>query len=334
MVKKVLFWGFSIVAFVVTIFLVAAQVSPWPSAMFYRFVFGLDGASKNAALAKHVPAGVTGRTNERYHPSEPDATFDVFYPTDVSQTDRTLPAIVWIHGGGFVGGTKEDVSNYLRILASKGYTTIAINYALAPERTYPTPIHQANLALAYIQRNAKRLHVDPARLFIAGDSAGAQIAAQLALVISEPRYASDMGITPSIQSGQIRGVILHCGFYDPPSLGLLGGIVGRFVDTAMWAYFGNRKVNEDPRLGQFLVTNNLAHNYPPMFISVGNGDPLASQSRAVAGMARRLGIAVDALFFPDDYTPPLPHEYQFNLDTEAGHIALTRTIAFLRARQN
>jgi acetyl esterase/lipase len=334
MLKKVLLWGVAIAVVLVMTFLIAAQLSPWPSALAYRYVFNLDGTSKNDGLAKHVPPGVSARLNERYHSMDRDTTFDVFYPSDISGTDRVLPTIVWIHGGGFIAGSKDHVANYLRILASKGYTTIGIDYSLAPRRIYPTPIRQANIALGHITRNAKRLHVDPARLFIAGDSAGAQIAAQLSLVISEPRYASDMGITPTIESRHLRGVILHCGFYDPPNLGLRGGIVGRFVDTALWSYFGTRKTADDPRIRQFLVTNNLKSTYPPVFISVGNADILSSQSREFAGTARRLGVSVDALFFPDSYTPPLQHEYQFNLDIEAGNMALTRTLAFLRARQN
>lgn len=334
MLKKILLWGFIIVAALVTTFLIAAHLSPWPSALAYRYVFNMDSASKNEGLAKHVPSGVSARFSERYHSMDRDTTYDVFYPSEVSGTDRVLPTIVWIHGGGFIAGSKDHVANYLRILASKGYTTIGIDYALAPRRTYPTPIRQANIALGHISRNAKRLHVDPARMFIAGDSAGAQIAAQLSLVISEPRYASDMGITPTIEARQLRGVILHCGFYDPPRLGLIGGIVGRFVDTALWSYFGNRNTVGDRRLRQFLLADNLTSNYPPTFISVGNADILSSQSRALAGSARRLGISVDALFFPDSYTPPLPHEYQFNLDTDAGKLALARTLAFLRAHRN
>jgi acetyl esterase/lipase len=72
--------------------------------------------------------------------------------------------------------------------------------------------------------------------------------------------------------------------------------------------------------------------YPPFFISVGNADPLARQSVAFADAARAQGVAVDALFFADDYKPTLPHEYQFILSTEAARLALDRSLAFLVAR--
>ena len=80
------------------------------------------------------------------------------------------------------------------------------------------------------------------------------------------------------------------------------------------------------------MVRNVTADFPPMFISVGNDDPLAPHSRLLVETAAKLGVSVDGLFFPDDYKPPLPHEYQFNLDTEAGREALQRTLAFLKGR--
>jgi acetyl esterase len=85
-------------------------------------------------------------------------------------------------------------------------------------------------------------------------------------------------------------------------------------------------------MAEFSVVRNVTAEFPPMFISVGNADPLAPHSRRLAETAAKLGVAVDSLFFPDDYTPPLQHEYQFDLDSEAGKLALERTLKFLAAR--
>lgn len=62
--------------------------------------------------------------------------------------------------------------------------------------------------------------------------------------------------------------------------------------------------------------------FPPSFISSGNGDPLAPQAVALAQKLSQLGVRVDTLFFPQDRQPPLPHEYQFNLDDQARQEAL------------
>ena len=95
-------------------------------------------------------------------------------------------------------------------------------------------------ALDYLQANAERLHIDPDRIAIAGDSAGAQIAAQLAALITTPGYAERVGLTPAITARQLRGVVLACGPYD---LGLAGQVSTpagrRLIKAIMWAYSGN-----------------------------------------------------------------------------------------------
>ena len=156
------------------------------------------------ALEPYVPPGVAARLQERYA-DDPAAYLDVFYPAAVENTDQALPTVVWVHGGSWVSGSKDQVANYLRILAAKGFTTVGVDYALAPGETYPTPVRQVNAALAYLQRHAARLHVDPSRFFLAGDSAGAQIAAQLANAISAPAAAKAIGIVASIERSQLRG---------------------------------------------------------------------------------------------------------------------------------
>jgi acetyl esterase len=78
------------------------------------------------------------------------------------------------------------------------------------------------------------------------------------------------------------------------------------------------------------VANYVTGAFPPAFVSAGNADPLLSQSLEMAKVLKAAGVRVDTLFFPDDHEPPLPHEYQFNLDTEAGQLALERSLAFLR----
>jgi acetyl esterase len=72
--------------------------------------------------------------------------------------------------------------------------------------------------------------------------------------------------------------------------------------------------------------------FPPSFISAGNGDPLLPQSIALADRLASRGVRVERLFFVSDRQPPLPHEDQFSLDNEAGRLALERSLAFL-ARQ-
>jgi acetyl esterase/lipase len=286
------------------------------------------GEGVNLALERHVPSGIAALLDQRYDANDDDAMLDVYYPTASS---GALPTIVWIHGGAFFSGNKGQVANYVKILAARGHTTVSVGYSLGPSSNYPTPVRQVNEALEYLVQNAERLRIDPARIFLAGDSAGAQIAAQVANTISVPAYAAALEMVPAISRAQLRGVILHCGIYDL-ALPSLRGPYGHFMDTATWAYSGRRDGLQAEHTSQFSVARFVTAEFPPAFISVGNGDPLLPHSRALAEALGKRGVEVDALFFPEDRKPVLPHEYQFNLDTNAGREALERTVRFVAGR--
>jgi acetyl esterase/lipase len=319
------------VVLVVSAGLAAVQLSPWPGALVIRYLFDREAESKVAGMERHMPAGITARLNETYDPADPDARFDLFLPAGVAGTEKALPAVVWVHGGAWISGTKAHVAPYLRILAGNGYAAIGVGYSLAPGANYPGPIRQVNAALAHISKNAASLNVDPTRIFIAGDSAGAQITGQLANLITAPTYARAMGITPAIDPSALRGVILNCGAYDAELVNY-DGAFGFFLKTVLWSYFGRRDFLADPRLRQMSVIRNVTGAFPAMFITAGNGDPLEPQSRALAAAAAKAGVAVESLFFPKEHVPALPHEHQFNLDTDAARQVLARTLAFLAER--
>lgn len=303
-------------------------ISPRPAAILIKYAFNRGGDAMSEALVKHVPPGVVSTLDERYDANDGDALLDVFYPSRVVNTDAVLPLILWVHGGGWVSGDKSQVANYLRILASKGYTVVGVNYAIAPHKTYPVPLRQVNAALAYLQANAKRLHIDSSRIHLAGDSAGAQIAAQVANIVSVPSYAQQLGIQPAIERGQLRGVILYCGAYNA-KLVTFSGPIGVFMKTVLWSYAGKKDFLTDLQFQTASVIDFVTPAFPPTFISVGNGDPLAPQSRAMAQALEKQGVKIDGLFFPVTHKTALPHEYQFNLDTEIGWQALERSLGFI-----
>lgn len=324
-VHRILAWTSVLIALFALQACAATQGSPWPEALFYRMLMDQDSERVNLALARHVPPGVTALLDQRYDVDDEDAILDVYHP---ARPGGPLPTIVWIHGGGFVSGNKGQVGNYVKILAARGYTTVSVGYSLGPSSNYPTPVLQVNEALGYLVQNAARLRVDPERIFLAGDSAGAQIAAQMANTISEPAHAAALGIVPSISRAQLRGVILHCGIYDL-ALPSLRGPYGHFMSTATWAYSGRRDGLQAENTSQFSVARFVTAEFPPAFISAGNGDPLLPHSQALAQALAKHGVPVDALFFPSDRKPVLPHEYQFNLDSDAGREALERSLMFL-----
>lgn len=304
----------------------ALQLSPWPSVLAIRWAFDRGSAQASAALEKHLPADVTAHTGLRYDAADPDASLDLYLPAD---RDGPLPVVAWIHGGGFVSGRKEDIGNYARILAGRGFAVASIDYTLAPTARWPGPTRQANTALGWLRDQAGVLGIDPSRFVLAGDSAGAQIAAELANATTSPAHAQRIGVQPALPASALAGTLLYCGPYDVALIQGNSPTAG-FLRTVLWSYFGSRD-RDDPRTDAFSVTGHVTGAFPPSFISAGNGDPLLPHSQALAQALRDRGVRVETLFFPDDYAPALPHEYQFNLDTAAGRQALDASVAFLQS---
>ena len=334
---KILAWVVGVIALLSGLIYIAFQVSPWPSALLIRSVFEADAKNKSEALEKHVPAGISSVRNLQYKQGDKDAYLDVFYPSSIKNTDKKLPTVVWIHGGGWISGNKNNVENYLKILAGKGYVTVSINYTIAPEAKYPTPVIQTSEALRYLNKNANQLHIDKNQFVLAGDSAGSQIAAQTATIITNPSYSKLVDIPPPLKASQLVGMLLNCGAYDISLIHPDGDDEGsKLLRTFLWAYSGKKDFMKDDKLMQASVINYVTPDFPPSFITAGNNDPLLPQSKAFAKRLISLGVPTTILFYPKDYSPALPHEYQFNLDNTAGQKALSEMVSFLerKTKQN
>ena len=328
-IKKIIIIAAILIILLTTFTFLAFRLSPWPSALLIRYSFNKTALSTNSELQKHVPQGVSEILNIQYDIKDADSKLDIYYPSEVKESNRQLPVIVWIHGGALISGSKEQVANYCKILASKGFVVAAIDYSTAPENKYPKPLIQTNAALAYLKANAAGLHIDPERFILAGDSGGAHIAAQMGNITADSSYSKLLGITPSINKKELTGLILYCGPYDIENVDLKSGF-GDFLRTVLWSYSGKKDFSKDPFFKTASIINYVNADYPPSFISAGNGDPLLAQSQAFAEKLSGLNVMTDTLFFQSDLKPALPHEYQFNLDTEAGQLALERSVLFLK----
>lgn len=326
--RKILRRGLLAVAAIVAVAVASFFVSPWPSVIVIRAIFDKGAADASAALEKHVPAGLVIREAIRYDPADTDALLDVYRPAILAPG---APTVVWIHGGGFVSGRRGDIANYLKVLAGQGFAVVNIDYTIAPGASYPTPIRQVSQALRYIDGTASELGINRAALVLAGDSAGAQIAAQVANLVTAPAYARDVGIAAPFGPEQLKGVLLHCGVFDIVELDQgKGGILGWFMHTVTWSYSGRRDWRGVAGFERMSVARHVTPAFPPTFISAGNADPLLPQSVIMDRSLRAQGVAVESLFFPANHEPKLAHEYQFNLDGAAGKLALSRSVAWLK----
>jgi len=94
-------------------------------------------------------------------------------------SSQPTPAMIYVHGGGFVSGDKGNISTGFReirdLLLKSGISVISINYRLAPKHPYPAAPNDVQAGIRYIKKHAQRFRVDPDRLALMGESAGGML---------------------------------------------------------------------------------------------------------------------------------------------------------------
>ncbi|MGE7185938.1 alpha/beta hydrolase [Peribacillus sp. NPDC006672] len=256
-----------------------------------------------------------------------NSILDIYYPKNMN---KPLPVIMWIHGGAFVSGSKEQTKEYGMALANEGYVVANINYAIAPGQKYPGPILQANQALKFLQENIAKYGGDMDTLFIGGDSAGAQIASQTVALITNEALAKSMDIQPSIDKAQLKGALLYCGIYNMDEMGTQSSpVIKKGIDSVFWAYTGKKDYKAFSRLNEMSTVKHITPYYPPTFLTVGDADPLAPQSAELIDVLEKQGVEIESVLF-DGTNTDLGHEYQFDFTIPHAEQTFGKTIQFLK----
>ncbi len=131
---------------------------------------------------------------------------DIRRYTPPSESADLRPAMLYLHGGGWAAGDLDTHAGVCGALAaSSGCTVFALAYRQPPEHAFPTPLHDGLDALAWLARGALRLGVDPQRLLLAGDSAGANLAAACLIGAGAPTVALQLLICPILDLPRTSG---------------------------------------------------------------------------------------------------------------------------------
>lgn len=152
----------------------------FPMKTFRFLVVSLAVGWAASFAARGAESGLQVLADVAFLGAERTEKLDVYLPETSSEALR--PAVVWIHGGGWRGGTKNEAraKNICGTLAKAGYVAVSIDYKLG-DGAWPTNLHDCKNAVRFLRANAAKYRIDPARIAVAGGSAGGHLALMVAL---------------------------------------------------------------------------------------------------------------------------------------------------------
>lgn len=301
------------------------RFTPVPFARLCRLLLArIDGTPMLGPYGSSVDSVITHPDVHISVAGEPSARLSVYSPSATTTAD--CPVVLLIHGGGWVGGSAAQIAYFGKLWASEGFVVANLDYTLAPDAQYPTPVRQAAAALEYLQENALAYGGDAGGLFVSGNSAGAQIASQIAALVTDAQFQRESGISIRVPATSLRGAILFAGPYDFDTVAEC-----RFPGFRMfmWNYVGQRDYENYARIDELSTTKHITGLFPPTYLTAGNGDPLEPQSFTLDAMLREHGVPMMTRYWTG-HGEKLPHDYSFDLRRPEARTAYGDTVAFIR----
>ncbi|MCI9262864.1 acetyl esterase [uncultured Adlercreutzia sp.] len=240
-----------------------------------------EGAPSMAAVTDDVVAGPFGDIPMRRYDPTGAATAAAHGKGDVQ------PAIIYVHGGGFVLGNLDTHDRICRILAERtGVPVVAVDYRLSPEAQYPSAVREVAAVADFLHREGAAWGIDGERLAFAGDSGGAH------LNLAATLYLRNEGGGAAF----VKCLLLFYGWFgltDSASMRLLGGPWDGLAEED-WQFYLNLYAADPAALANEpyanLFLNDLTHDVPACYIAAAEFDPLRDDSACLAAICEQYGI--------------------------------------------
>jgi acetyl esterase len=218
-----------------------------------------------------------------------ELTVRVYRPS----AESGLPIVVFLHGGGWIMGHLDGYDGLCGELAKAvGAVVVSVGYRLAPEHVFPAPLEDSYAGLCWVAAHAAQLGGDVARLAVAGDSAGGNLAtvcAAMARDLGGPALACQLLIYPGIDPASTR----------PAMADSDGALLSAAASRWMWRTY----VRDESHLRSPFVAPMLAElaGLPPAIIVTAEVDVNRDDGAAYALRLAEEGVAVDYLHYPGTY---------------------------------
>lgn len=272
-----------------------AKLDPATAAVLNRIYTGAEGEAPiftrtpesardliNRLLPFYVSAGAPAipHIEERKIPAASGAIRVRLYDPG---TPAPAPAIVFLHGGGFVVCDIDVYDGVARQLAKRsGMRVVSVDYALAPEHPFPVPLHDCIAAIRWVAAHGAEWGIDPARIAVAGDSAGANLTLAAAIALR------DAGNSP------VRGAALIYGCYAPDlntqsdkEFGAGPYLIMTPEMAWYWNHYLAKMSDRTNSLAAPLYAN--LHGLPPLFVTASELDPLRNDTEMLAERLKAAG---------------------------------------------
>lgn len=224
-------------------------------------------------------AGVVDRT-------VPGPAGDVPVRVYTPEGEGPFPALVYLHGGGWVIGNPDLVDSACRMLTNRsGAVVVSVDYRMAPEHKFPAPLEDCYAAVRWVADHGEELGADPSRLAVGGDSAGGNLSIGVCLLARErggPPLAAQLLVYP---------VTDHS--FDTPSYRENGQDYFLTTDMMVWFwdhYLRSEEDGDDP-LASPLRAPDLS-GLPPAVVVTAEYDPLRDEGEAFAQRLEEAGVPV------------------------------------------
>lgn len=233
-----------------------------------------------------VPARALARIEDLHLRSRDDYPIPArLYAPQPRDPARLLPALVFLHGGGFtIGGiaTHDVLCRELSHLAQ--CAVVSVDYRLAPEYRFPTAVHDAWDALAAVHARAAELGLDGTRLAVGGDSAGGTLAAVCAI------WARDAGLPLALQLLIYPGTVPDQGT-DSHRLYTQGFILSKEMIDWFFGHYIDEAERGDWRFSPMHAED--LEGVAPAWLCLAECDPLHDEGLMYADRLRHSGVPVD-----------------------------------------
>ena len=207
--------------------------------------------------------------------------------------DGPLPAIIFMHGGGFCIGDRDTHDTICRKLANASHcAVVSVEYRLAPEHKFPAAIEDCARAVAWIEKQASALAIDSERLAVGGDSAGGNLAAVLSHMARDgtlPPICFQLLLYPSLEMS-----MRHPSFQTDYARFPLNRDAVRYFHTY---YLRNEDDQSDWRASPLRAKS--FRELCPAFILTAGFDPLRDEASEYAGLLEENGVSVTWLHMSD-----------------------------------